>query len=126
MSCGGMEMRVKTLSLLGVGVALLAPVLLRAGADDLRLIDAVRNHDSRAVQTLLGQKVAVNTRGADGATALLWAAHWNDAASADLLIKAGADVNLANDLQMTPLSLACLNGNGALVQSLLKAGANPN
>ena len=45
---------------------------------------------------------------------------------ADVLIRAGADANAANDFGMTPLSHACTNGSAALVELLLKAGANPN
>ena len=56
----------------------------------------------------------------------MWAAHWNDVATADLLIRARADANMANDFGMTPLSRACTNGSAALVELLLKAGANPN
>jgi ankyrin repeat protein len=56
----------------------------------------------------------------------LWAAHWNDVSVADLLIRAGANANLANDLRMTPLSQACTNRNPALVELLLKAGADAN
>ena len=81
---------------------------------------------SRQVRTLLNQHADVNVRSDDGSTALLWAAHWNDLATADLLIRAGADANAANDFRITPLSLACTNGSAALVELLLKAGANPN
>src|SRR6185503_14623836 len=68
----------------------------------------------------------VNVRAEDGSTALLWAAHWNLLETADLLIRAGADANAANDFRMTPLSQACTNGSAAFVELLLKAGANPN
>ncbi len=57
------------------------------------LVDAARQQDQAAVRTLLNQKVDVNARSSDGSTALLWAAHWNDADTADLLLKAGADAN---------------------------------
>jgi len=33
---------------------------------------------------------------------------------------------MANDYQMTPISQACVNGNAAIVEALLKSGANPN
>jgi ankyrin repeat protein len=56
----------------------------------------------------------------------LWAAHWNDATTADRLLRSSADPNLANDFGMTPLSRACTNGSADLVELLLNAGANPN
>jgi len=95
-------------------------------AADSRLIDAARQQDQTAVRALLGQKVDVNARSSDGSTALLWAAHWNDVETADLLLGKGADANIANDFRMTPLSESCINASPALVHSLLKAGANPN
>ena len=49
-----------------------------------------------------------------------------DANTADLLIHAGADVNAANDLGVTPLALACANGSAALVTALLEESADPN
>ena len=97
-----------------------------AAQDDLRLVEAARNQDKHTVRTLLIQKVAVDARSHDGATALLWAAHWNDLETAQLLLRAGANANAANDFRITPLSLACTNGNAAFVEHLLTAGANPN
>ena len=49
-----------------------------------------------------------------------------DLGTADLLIRAGAGVNAANDVGATPLYLACTNRDAAMVQKLLTAGANPN
>jgi ankyrin repeat protein len=68
--------------------------------------------------------VNVNTPEPDGATALAWAAHWDDAATADVLIAAGADPNAANQLGITPLMLASVNGSSAMVDKLLRAGAD--
>ncbi len=59
-------------------------------------------------------------------TALHWAAHRDDFEAARLLVDAGADVKAANRYGVTPLSLACVNGNGPLVELLLGAGADPN
>ncbi len=105
-------------------------VLVTAGITvvgaDLRLIEAIRNRERQQARTLLDQHVDVNARSGDGSTALLWAAHWNDLETAELLIRAGADANAANDFRMTPLFEACTNGNAPLVDLILKAGANPN
>ncbi len=60
----------------------------------------------------------------DGATALHWAAHRDDLAIADLLIRSGARANVANDLGATPLHLACTNRSAPMVERLLAAGAN--
>ena len=59
-------------------------------------------------------------------TALHWAAYHDDLETAKLLVDAGADVNAANRYGVTPLSLACTNGNEAMVDLLLEAGADPN
>lgn len=93
---------------------------------DQRLIDAVRNKDAVAVRALLNEHVDVNTPGADGSTALHWAAHWNDAGMVDLLVGNGAHASVANDYGATPLYVACLNRSTPVVERLLKAGANPN
>jgi ankyrin repeat protein len=70
--------------------------------------------------------VDVNISQGDGSTALHWAAYRDHAESADLLIRAGADVNRANDLGVTPLWLAAEDGSDAVGRLLLDAGANPN
>ena len=93
---------------------------------DSPLVEAARKQDQGAIRALLNQKTDVNARASDGSTALLWLAHWNDFDTADLLLRAGADANLANDFRMTPLSEACTNASAALVRLLLKSGANPN
>ena len=97
-----------------------------AANSDLRLADAVERQDMAAARALLREQVDVNTPQPDGATALHWAAHWDDLEIADLLIRAGADVNTANDIVygVTPLSLAAVNGSAAMIERLLNAGAN--
>jgi len=61
-----------------------------------------------------------------GATELHWAVHRDDSAAADRLIRAGANVNAANEYGVTPLALACTNRSVAMVETLLAAGASPN
>ena len=95
-------------------------------AADHRLAQAAKNKDKAAIRLLLKQKLDVNAPQADGATALHWAAHWDDVETVDLLIERGANVNVANDYGATPLWVACADRHPATVQKLLAAGANPN
>ena len=110
----------------GAIVPLLGALSFNAPAEDLRLLDAVKNRDRAAVRSLMEQHINVNSAQPDGTTALAWAANRDDSETADLLIRAGAKVNVTNDYGVTPLSLACTNRNAAMVERLLKAGANPN
>lgn len=97
-----------------------------AADPDTRLADAAKARDSRAVTTLIRQKIDVTTPQSDGATALHWAAHWNDLAMADQLIAAGAKVSATNDYGVMPIFLAATNGSAPMIEKLLKAGASPN
>ena len=92
-------------------------------AADLRLVEAAQTQDWEQVRALLQQHVDVNAPQGDGAVALHWAAYWDDPVIADLLLRAGAKVNAANELGVTPLALA---SSGAMANKLLAAGANPN
>jgi len=109
-----------------IACVLLAVASPASGADDLSLIEAVKNRDSRAAATLVANEVDVNARQPDGTTALHWAAQWDDASTADLLIRAGAHADVANDYGATPLSMAALNGSAPMVERLLESGAPPN
>ena len=110
-----------------VTAALLAFVLLpsSAGAQDLRLIEAVRDDRGGAAAALLAAGVDVGARQPDGATALHWAAHRDDIESADRLLAAGADADAPNDYGVTPLFLAATNGSAAMIGRLIEAGADP-
>ena len=112
---------------IGLAAALaVLPGSAGAGAEDAPLADAAERRDRRAVRALLAESAAVDARQPDGATALHWAAHWNDVDTARLLIAAGADANAANDLGVTPLALAALNAGAEMAQALLRAGADPD
>jgi ankyrin repeat protein len=119
-----MPARVKTL--IGWSITPLLSIALSAAPPEPRLADAVKRQDRQAIHTLLEQRVDVNARQPDGATALHWAMHWNDLETAERLIQAGAQLNATNDYGVTPLSLACTNASRAAVTLLLEAGANPN
>jgi ankyrin repeat protein len=95
-------------------------------AGSARLADAAEHRDAAGLRELLKQHADVNLAQPDGATALHWAAHWDDAETTGLLIRSGARVDAANDLGITPLHLACNNGSDTVAAILLKAGADPN
>jgi len=82
-----------------ISVLLAGSAAVLSAAQDSRLADAVRNGDMSSVQTLLKQHVDVNTQQADGMTALLWAAHNDDVAAANLLIRAGASAKTGQPLR---------------------------
>ena len=90
------------------------------------LIDAVRQGDAAAVETLLAAGADVAATGGDGSTALLWASHRDDLDIARRLLDAGAAVDAANDLGATPLWAASQNGSARMVRALLAAGADPD
>ena len=123
-------------TVLGVVLSAAAPGLLAAagaqtaaptGGHDRGLVDAVRQRDFDAARELLaGGGADVNAPQGDGATALAWAAHWNEIALASSLIAAGASVEAPNDLGVTPLMLAADNGSLPMVELLLGAGAGPD
>ena len=78
------------------------------------------------MRTLLQQKADVNAQQIDGTSALHWAVQANDLQLADLLLRAGAKPAAANKAGATPLLLAAQNGNAAMIERLLAAGADPN
>src|SRR5258708_27123845 len=97
-----------------------------SAAEEPRLLDAVKRQDEAGVRLLIRQKADPEARQADGTTALHWAAHRNNLGITLALLRAGAKVNVANELGVTPLVLAGENGNGDMVAAFLEAGANPN
>ena len=95
-----------------------------AAAQDLRIVTAAADQDPESVLALLDQGVDPNAARPDGATALLWAAHWDDVELVERLLRSGADVNAADDHGVTPLERAAENASVAMVEMLLAAGAD--
>ena len=107
-------------------VAWLWVASVSAAGTDFPLIEAIKDHDNETVRALLEQKVDVNAREGDGATALHWAVERDNVETVEALLRAGADVGAANDYGVTPLSLACTNRSATVVETLLEGGADPN
>ena len=121
-----MRVPTKRLACLCLAFLLTAAGGAAAAPPDLRLVDAMADRDTARVRALLDAGLDPDAARADGATALLWAAHWDDGEAVDLLLRAGADPNAADDHGVTPLARACENASRAMVERLLAAGADPN
>ena len=95
-------------------------------AASTELADAAMKRDTQTVRALLQKKVDVNASQVDGTTALHWAVRFDDVDLAGLLIRAGANVAATTRAGATPLQLAAINGNAAMIETLVNAGADPN
>ena len=99
----------------------LASPLYAAGKG--RFGDGGSAHGSRGDSSADRQR-ATSTRAACRHTALHWAAHHDDLDLGTGCWPAGADVKASNRYGVTPLALACINGNTAMVEKFIDAGAD--
>ena len=108
------------------GIALALFVSRPSAAGDSRIVDAAEHRAMATLRALLQQGVDVNAHQPDGATALHWAAHWDDMTMASELLDAGTNPDAVSDYGATPLLLAAGNGSAEMIAALLQAGANAN
>lgn len=89
------------------------------------IVQAAARADAGQVHELLRQGAPVNAARGDGMTALHLAAETGDVKTAELLLRAGANVEAGTRIgRYTPLHVASLNGHAPLVRLLLAAGAD--
>ena len=113
-------------------------LLLRSGADPntannigfTPLIAALQNKDFKIIKALLQQKANVNQLSLlpdkkISSTPLIHFATYGNQENILLLLKLGADINLANEQHISPLGAAALVGHLDTVNLLLDAGADP-
>jgi uncharacterized protein len=105
---------------------LVACIATAQPATPTAFLQAARDGDYAAFHAYLRNGVDANTAQGDGTRALHYVILRNDLTSARSLLAAGADVHAQTALQVTPLLLACENGNVDIMKLLLKAGADPN
>jgi ankyrin repeat protein len=110
-----------------VAVAALLAGALMSMAAEMTPLAAAESGDHAAAMRLIGVKGAnVNATGADGSTAIMYAAANNDPELVRALIKAGANVKLENQLGSSAITEASIIGATPMISALLKAGADPN
>lgn len=114
--------------LLGLGAALLAAGACAQGPETPLKQAAVRN-DVAALRQLLDDGHTAD-EGGDSWTALIWASRSGSIEAMNLLLDAGADVNLpgptGDNWDATPLQYAILARQPAAVRFLLERGADVN
>lgn len=120
-------MSIRAILLAGVlGVPLVAGAALAADTGNLSLVNAAKQGDRNAVQSLLNGPAKKDVAGVEGTAALIVAASHNDVEMADLLLHAGADPKAANEYGATALYAAADNADATMTKKLLAAGADPN
>ncbi len=98
------------------------------GVDEARALDkAADSEDADAVQALLAKGAKPDGAADFGADpAMIVAIRKGNTAIIDMLLKAGADINLRSpQTNATPLSCALNHGNRAVLEHLLERGADP-
>jgi ankyrin repeat protein len=92
-----------------------------AGLESIQLIHAAGAGNIERVQSLLATKVNLDL---DRGAAISNAAAAGHTKIVELLIRAGANVNLRDKLGFTPIASAAYAGYGEIVQLLIEAGAD--
>lgn len=110
-----------------MALAALSLGALAGAGGSTSVLDAVASKDKNALRTLLKNGADVNAAMGDGLTAIHQVAIDGDTELAQLLIYAGANLKATTRLGgYTPLLLAAKNGHAAMIETLLKGGADPN
>jgi len=90
-----------------------------------QFVQGLVGHQPHVVDLFISQKKELNARTGQDRPLLLTAIMAQNSRVAQLLIEAGACVDLADGNGLTPLMAAALNGDVALVERLLPLATNP-
>jgi ankyrin repeat protein len=108
-----------------VAVFGLAVLIAASAAPESPVADAAMKGDREGVRQLLRDGADVNAAQGDGMTALHWAAERGDAALAEMLVYAGANVEAETRIgHYTPLHIASRVGDADITRMLLEAGGS--
>jgi hypothetical protein len=125
-ACGGVRNHrdASATAVLPAATPLGGSLVMEVGAMDL--IESAERGDVAAVQRLLTQGIMVDGRDGSGRTALIAAAYGNHVAVAEMLIAAGADVNIQDDTQQSAYLIATseVGDDPRLLRLTLQHGAD--
>lgn len=89
------------------------------------LLVAAERGDTDTVADLIRSDAAINGKDSEGRTALMLAVYNNDAATAKVLLDAGADVDLQDHMKNNPFLYAGAEGYLEILRLTIAAGADP-
>jgi len=109
-----------------LSLPLVAGAALAADTGNSALVNAAKQGDRAAVQSILSGPAKQEIAATQGVAALIWAASHNDKEMVDLLLSAGVNPKAANEFGATALYAAADFDDPAVTKKLLAAGADPN
>jgi ankyrin repeat protein len=107
-----------------IAIAPAAPTIADNASDGNALLQALREGDDVRADHLIGPHVLLDARDDTGATALMWAAQRDNAHLTSRLLEAGADPNVRDAEDVSPLQIAISLGATDVALQLIAHGAN--
>ena len=92
-----------------------------SGDEDASLVEAAARADLESVRQLLGRGVDVDSRDAQGRTAVTAAVYADDLETVETLVEAGADVDIQDDMRTNALLATGETGNAEVLRAVLRA-----
>lgn len=89
--------------------------------EDVRLVEAAARGDLDSVRQLLGHGVDIDSRDAQGRTAVTAAVYADDLEGVKALIEAGADVDILDDMRTNAFLATGETGNAEILRAVLRA-----
>jgi len=121
-----MKNRLLTILLICLSVLIMGKTMANETQDSMqnRLLAAAAQNQSEIVQQLIAAGVNIETRDAQGRTALLLATHHNAVEAARILIESGSDVNAMDNISDSPYLYAGAEGHLEILRMTLEHGAD--
>jgi ankyrin repeat protein len=90
------------------------------------LVEAAMAGDAEEARRLVAAGAAVNARGRQGVTPLLWAVAHGDVQAMNILLRLGADVRAVDERGRSAMAIATVDERLEVLETLLAAGGDPN